>query len=63
MFVPGVVSRFYQYAVAVSIAPQNATTDIKAVMFMTEQLAYKVKAYRTAMSIIKEMLNSGLISN
>ena len=29
---------------------------------MTEQLTLKVKAYRTAMSIIKEMLKTGLIS-
>lgn len=29
---------------------------------MTEQLTRKVAAYRTAMSIIKEMLQKGLIS-
>ena len=29
---------------------------------MTEQLVKKVAAYRTAMSIIKEMLKKGLIS-
>lgn len=37
--------------------------DIEAVMPMTEQFTLKVKAYRTAMSIIKEMLKTGLISD
>ena len=52
-----------QSAGSVNIARQNAMPDIEAVMLMTEELARKVRAYRTAMSIIGEMLKKGLISD
>lgn len=56
------VSGLNQIVQSVRIAQQLAMLKTETEAPMTEQLTRKVAAYRTAMSIIKEMLQKGLIS-
>ena len=57
-----VVSSLNQIVQSVFIAQQLAMLVTGTEAPMTEQLVKKVATYRTAMSIIKEMLRRGLIS-
>ena len=56
------VSCLYQIVQSVCIVQQLAMLRTETEAPMTEQLTRRVAAYRTAMSIIKEMLKKGLIS-
>ena len=57
-----VVSGLNQIVQSVCIVQQLAMLGTETEAPMTDQLVKKVAAYRTAMSIIKEMLRRGLIS-
>ena len=56
------VSGLNQIVQSVCIVQQLAMLRTETEAPMTEQLTRRVAAYRTAMSIIKEMLKQGLIS-